>query len=81
MGYPGGTRSVFTRAFQAKRELHCIFLGEKAIIFTSTAQRPFSHYNIFLGNLLEKSAGKARVNNERVYRIMLMPPWASYNTP
>ena len=28
MGCPGGTGSVFTRAFQAKRELHCIFLGK-----------------------------------------------------
>ena len=34
MGCPGGTRSVFTRAFRAKRELHCIFLGKKAIIVT-----------------------------------------------
>ena len=35
MGFPGGTRSVFTRAFRAKRELHCIFLRKKAIIITS----------------------------------------------
>ena len=35
MGCPGGTREVFTRAFRAKRELHCIFLGKKAIIITS----------------------------------------------
>ena len=35
MGCPGGTRSVFTRAFWAKRDLHCIFLGKKAIIITS----------------------------------------------
>ena len=35
VGCPGGTRSVFTRAFRAKRELHCIFLGKKAIIITS----------------------------------------------
>ena len=27
-----GTRLVFSRAFRAKRELHCIFLGKKAII-------------------------------------------------
>ena len=26
MGCPGGTRSVFTCAFRAKRELHCIYL-------------------------------------------------------
>ena len=35
MGCPGGTRSVLTRAFPAEIELHCIFLGEKAIIITS----------------------------------------------
>ena len=35
VGCPGGTRSVFTRAFRAKRELQCIFLGKKAIIITS----------------------------------------------
>ena len=32
MGCPGGTRSVFTRAFRAKRELQGIFLGKKAIV-------------------------------------------------
>ena len=35
MGCPGGTRSVFTRAFRAKRELQCIFLWKKAIVITS----------------------------------------------
>ena len=36
----------------------------------------FSHYNLFLRTLREKSACKARVNTDamRVYRIMLMPP-------
>ena len=34
----------------------------------------FSHYNLFLGKLEEKLAQKVRVNTERVYRIMLMPP-------
>ena len=29
MGCQRGTRSAFTRAFWPKRELHCIFLGEK----------------------------------------------------
>ena len=35
MGCPGGTRSVFTRAFRAKRELRYLLLGKKAIIITS----------------------------------------------
>ena len=77
MGCPEGTRSVFTRASRAKRELHYVFLGKKAIIITSnTAQRSFffSHYNLFLGNLKEKFARKAGVNTGRVYRIVLMCP-------
>ena len=61
MGCPGGTRSVFTRAFRAKRELHCIFLGKKAIIITSKHGTTifFSHYNLFLGKLKEKLARKS----------------------
>ena len=76
MGCPGGTRSVFTRAFRAKRELHCIFLGKKAIIITSKhgTMTFFSHYNLFKEKLEEKLARKARVNTERVYRIVLMQP-------
>ena len=36
MGCPGGTCLFwFTRAFQAKRELQCKFLGKKVIIITS----------------------------------------------
>ena len=62
--------------FRAKRERHCIFLGKKAIIITSKQGITifFFHYNLFLGNLKEKLARKARVNTERVYRIVLMPP-------
>ena len=76
MGCPGGTRSVFTRAFRAKRELHCIFLGKKAIIITSKHGTTivFSHYNLFLGKRKEKLARKAGVNSERIYRIVLMLP-------
>ena len=76
MGCSKGTRSVFLRAFRAKRELQCIFLGKKAIIITSKHGTTifFSHYNLFLGKLEEKLARKARVNTERVYRIVLMPP-------
>ena len=48
MGCPGGTRSVFKRAFRAKRELHCIYLGEKAIVNTSKhgATIFFARYNL-----------------------------------
>ena len=34
----------------------------------------FSHYNLFLGKLKEKLVRKERVNTDRVYRIVLMPP-------
>jgi len=75
-GCPGGTRSVFTRAFRAKRELHCIIIEKKAIIIKSKHGTTifFSHYNLFLGKLKEQLARKARVNTERVYRIVLMNP-------
>ena len=65
---PRGTRSVLTRAFRAKRELHCIFLEERqSLLHLNTAQRPFfSHDDLFLGNFNEKLARKARVNTERV---------------
>ena len=33
-----------------------------------------SLYNLFLGKLKEKLARRTRVNTERVYRIVLMPP-------
>ena len=58
IGCLGGTRSVFTHAFQPKTELHCIFLGKKAIIITSKDGTTifFSHYNFFLGKLKEKLA-------------------------
>ena len=61
MGCPGGTRSVFTRAFRAKRELQCIFLGKKAIVITSKDGTTifFSDYNLFLGKLKKKNGPKS----------------------
>ena len=66
MGCPGGTHSVLTIASRAKRELQCMFLGKKAIIFTSKQGTTifFSHYNLFLGKLKEKLAQKAHVNTD-----------------
>ena len=73
---PGGTRSVFKRAFRPKRKLQIIFLDKKVIIITSKHGTTifFSHYNLFLGKLKEKLARKARVNTERVCRIVFLPP-------
>ena len=40
MGCQRGTRSAFPRAFWAKRDLHCIFLGEKGDhYYTSSTAR------------------------------------------
>ena len=82
MGCPGGTRSVFTRAFRVKRELQCIFLGKKAIIIISKLGKSiFSHCNLFLGKFKEKLVRKARVNTDASKLDRPHGPWASHNTP
>ena len=79
----GGSRSVFTPVFWAKREFQCIFLGKKAIIITSKHGTTifFSHYNLFLGKRKEKLARKARVNTVASISDRAHAPWASHNTP
>ena len=66
MGCPGGTRSVFTRAFRAKRELQCIFLGKKAIVITCKDGTTTSFFSLqsFSRKTLKKLARKARVNTD-----------------
>ena len=83
MPRPGGTRSVFTRAFGAKRDLQCIFLWKKAIIMTSKHGTTifFSHYNLFLGKIREELARNARVNTDASISDRAHAPWASHNTP
>ena len=78
---PRGTRSVFTRAFRAKRELHRIFLEKKVItrislLHPNTAQRSFfPPNNISLGKLKKKNRSeKPAYILMRVYQIVLMPP-------
>ena len=75
-GIPKGhSLSIYT-CFLAKREIHCTFLWKKMIIIIYIQHGTtifFSHYYLFLGKLKEKLARKARVNTERVYRIVLMP--------
>ena len=55
-----GQKENFTVYFSGKR---------RSLLHPNTAQPLF-----FLGKLTEKLARKARVNTERVYRIVLMPP-------
>ena len=61
MGCPWNSRPVIYSCFSgAKRELHCTFLGKKAIIITSKEGTAifFSHYILFLGNLKENWSEK-----------------------
>ena len=83
MPRPGGTRSVFTRAFGAKRDLQCIFFWKKAIIMTSKHGTTmfFSHYNLFLGKIREKLVRNARANTDASISDRAHAPWASHNTP
>ena len=71
----GHSFSIYARFSGKKRTSQYISCG-KANIMTSKHRTTifFSHYNLFLGKLKEKLARKARVNTERVYRIVLMPP-------
>ena len=77
MGCPGGTRSVFTCAFVAKRELQCIFLGKMAIIITpKQGTKIFSHYNLFL--ILGDPGAVSRVGRKgatKVFKYGRKSPW------
>ena len=73
---PGGTRSVFKRAFRPKRELQVLFLDKKVIIITSKHRTTifFSHYNLFLGKLEKNWPASCVLLLMQVYRIVLIPP-------
>ena len=67
MGCPGGTRSVFTRAFWAKENFSAYFSAKRRsfILHPSTVHDLFcSHHNLFLRKRKEKLARKARVNTD-----------------
>ena len=76
MGCPGAVPHYLRALFGQKENFVVYFSGEKPITVISKHGTTifFSHYNHFLGNLKEKLARKARVNTERVYRIVLIPP-------
>ena len=82
MGCPGDTRSVFTWAFREKKRISLyISRGKGDHYYIQTRHNDlYFPLHLFLEKLEEKLARKARVSNERVYRIVLMPPWASHNT-
>ena len=70
MGCPGATRSVFTRAFRAKKKNFNVYFS------ANTVQRSFffSYYNLFLGKLKEKLARKVRVNTDASISDRAHPP-------
>ena len=65
--------SVYGRFSGKKRTSLCIS-REKGDHYYITSKHGttifFSHYNLFLGKHKEKLARKARVNTERLYRIL-----------
>ena len=76
-----GTHSVFTRAFRAKRELQCIFLGKKTNRYY--IQRRHNDLFFSLRSFFKKGklARKARVNIDASISDRAYAPWASHNTP
>ena len=72
----GHSLSIYAR-FSGKKRTSLYISREKGdhyYIQTRHNDPFFSHYNLFLGKLKENLAQKARVNTERVYRIVLIPP-------
>ena len=74
--YAEGALAQYLReSFGQKKNLTEYFSGKTRSYYIQTRHNDlFSHYNLLLGKLEEKLARKARVNAERVYRIVLMPP-------
>ena len=71
----GHSLSIYARFLGKKRTSMYISPEKGDHYYIQTRHNDlFSHYNLFLGKLKEKLARKARVNAERVYRIVLMPP-------
>ena len=75
-GLPKGhSLSIYAR-FSCKKRTSLNISQEKGDYYYIQTRHNdlFCHYNLFLGKLKEKLARKARVNTERVYRVVLMPP-------
>ena len=73
--------SIYAR-FSGERELQYIFFGKNVIIITPKHGTTiyFSHYNLFLRTLRDKSACKARVNTYASMSDRACALWAFYNT-
>ena len=76
--------SIYARFSGKKRTSLCISREKGDDYYSQTRHNDlffFPRYNLFLGKRKEKVAWKGHVNSELVYRILLMSPWASHNTP
>ena len=71
----GHSLSIYAR-FSGQGRTSLYISRKKALIFTSKHGTTifFSNYNLFPGKLTENLARKARINTERVHRIVVMPP-------
>ena len=71
----GNSLSIYAR-FSGKKRISLYISREKgARYYIQTRHNDrFSHYNLFLGELWEKLARKARVHTDRIYRIVLKLP-------
>ena len=76
MGCPGGALVQYLRAlFGQKENFNVYFSGKwQSLLHPNTAQRSFFPLQSFSRKRKEKLARKARVNTDRAYRIVLMPP-------
>ena len=71
----GHSLSIYARFSGKKRTSMCISREKGDHYHIQTRHNDFfPHCNLFLGKRKEKLARKARVNTERVYWIVLMPP-------
>ena len=82
MGCPGALAQYLHALFGQKENFNVFFSGKRRSLLHPNRAEPslVFHYYLFLGKRKEKLARKARVNSERVSRILLMPPWASHNS-
>ena len=75
MGCPGGY-SLSIYALSSGKERTSLYISWKKgdhYYIQARHNDLFSHYNLFKGKLKEKLTRKARVNTDRVYRIVLTP--------
>ena len=75
-GMPRGHLVRYLRALFVQKENFTVYFsgkGDHYYIQVGHNDLLFFHYHRFLGKLTEKLTRKARVNTERLYRIVLMP--------